>query len=222
MSNEFKHTIEADIRGVEHTQDEFAVRESVIGPNILMASGTYFHFDDPWRTGVCVEDIAHALSNICRFTGHCREFYSVAQHAVLVSHLVPTEYAYQALHHDDVEAVMGDMSSPLKKLIPEYKRLEHEIERVILAQCGIRLPMPDEVKRADLIALRTEQRDLMPEIGGKWMSLHGIKPADIELIPMNPAAARAAYLLRHEELWSEYAARHQSHATPLQPRTRSA
>ncbi|MFE1574261.1 metal-dependent phosphohydrolase [Comamonas odontotermitis] len=222
MSNEFKHTVEADIRGVEHTQDEFAVRESVIGPNILLASGVYFHFDDPLRTGVSVEDIAHALSHLCRFTGHCREFYSVAQHAVLVSQLVPPELAYQALHHDDVEAVMGDMSSPLKKLIPEYKRLEHEIERAILAQRGIRLPMPDEVKRADLIALRTEQRDLMPELGGKWMSLHGIKPADIALVPMSPAAARAAYLLRHEELWPEYAARHQPQATPLQPRTRSA
>lgn len=204
--------------------DEFAAREATIGPNILMADGTYFHFDDPWRTGICVEDIAHALSNICRFTGHCREFYSVAQHAVLVSHLVPREFAYQALHHDDVEAVMGDVSSPLKKLLPEYKRLEREIETVILAQQGITLPMPPEVKHADLVALLTEKRDLMPLAGGIWESLDGIEPDDAVIVPLSPTKARAAFLRRHEELWPDYVKNYRAQATPtpLQPRTKSA
>ncbi|WP_395026559.1 hypothetical protein [Comamonas odontotermitis] len=200
--------------------NEFAAREAVIGPNILLASGVYFHFDEPGRTAVSVEDVAHALSNLCRFTGHSRNFYSVAQHAVLVSHLVPPELAYQALHHDDVEAVMGDVSSPLKKLLPEYKKLEREIEAVILFQRGIFSPMPDAVKRADLIALRTEQRDLMPAIGGSWHSLDGIDPAEQVIVPMNPVEARAAYLRRHEELWPEYAARHSlstGEQTPAQP-----
>ncbi len=183
------------------TLAQLQARDLAIGPTILLASGRYFSFADPESTPISVEDIAHALSHLCRFTGHCRGFYSVAQHAVLVSHLVPPELAFAALHHDDVEAVMGDMSSPLKRLMPEYKALEHRIEAAILAQFGLPGAMPPEVKHADLVALRTEQRDLMHIAGGLWPSLQGIEPSDQHrLQPMEPEAARRAYLNRHHEL----------------------
>lgn len=184
-----------------HPRDEFEVREESIGPTILLVSGAYFSFEHPERTPVPIEDIAHALSNICRFTGQCRGFYSVAQHAVLVSHLAPREHAFHALHHDDVEAVLGDVSSPLKRLIPEYKAIERRVEAVLLAQFGLPAEMPPEVKRADLVALRTEQRDLMHKAGGLWTSLQGIEPSSaFQVEPMPPVEAAHLYLRRHREL----------------------
>lgn len=181
--------------------DQLQARELAIGPTILLASGRNFNFERPEETPISVDDIAHALSHLCRFTGHCSGFYSVAQHAVLVSHLVPPELAFQALHHDDAEAVMGDMSSPLKRLMPEYKALEHRVEAAILAQFGLQPTMAPEVKHADLVALRTEQRDLMHIDGGLWPSLNGIEPSDAhKLVPMQPEAARQAYLARHFQL----------------------
>ncbi|MDA8522017.1 hypothetical protein [Acidovorax sp. NCPPB 4044] len=183
------------------TTAQLAARDQAIGPTILLASGRYFNFERPEETPISVEDVAHALSKLCRFTGHCRGFYSVAQHAVLVSYLVPPEHAFHALHHDDVEAVMGDMSSPLKRLLPEYKALEHRVEAAILAQFGLPAAMPAEVKHADLVALRTEQRDLMHIAGGRWPSLDGIEPSNMHTLePMEPEMARRAYLARHFQL----------------------
>lgn len=187
------------------TTDEFERRDEAIGPTIQLASGRYFSFAHPHRTPLSVEDTAHALGHLCRFTGHCKEFYSVAQHAVLVSLLVPPQYAFHALHHDDVEAVMGDVSSPLKKLLPEYKAMEKRIEAVILAQYGLPAEMPPEVKRADLVALRTEQRDLMHVDGGGWKSLDGIEPSAMKVVPLSPVEARELYLWRHNDLLSRLA-----------------
>lgn len=63
------------------------------GPTIKLISGGYFDLEDPESSEFGIKEIAHALAHICRYTGHCREFYSVAQHSVYVSHLVPEEFA---------------------------------------------------------------------------------------------------------------------------------
>ena len=82
---------------------------------IPTASGLHFDYRDIMRNEVKIEDIAHALSHLCRFGGHVPRFYSVAQHSVIVSHLVPPEHALGALLHDATEAFVQDVVRPVKR-----------------------------------------------------------------------------------------------------------
>ena len=169
-------------------------------PDILTASGKYFNFLQPAADTVDIKTIAHALSHICRYTGHVREFYSVAQHSVLVSYLVPPEHALAGLLHDAAEAYIGDVAAPLKRLLPDYKVIEQRVEAVVLAKFGLPAELPPCVKLADLVALATEQRDLMPEHDDQWESIAGLKPNALHIITQSPAYARIKFLKRFEEL----------------------
>lgn len=180
------------------THQDHDARIATVAPAILLSTGRYFDFRNP--TPLTITEVAHALSNICRFTGHCSKFYSVAQHSIHVSKLVPEQLALQGLLHDAVEAVMGDMSGPLKRLFPEYRELEKRMEAVILNGFGLSSELHPLVKRADLIALRTEQRDLMHPGGGLWTCLEGIEP---DPRPINPDLALIAeykFLIRYSDL----------------------
>jgi len=84
---------------------------------IQTLSGKKFSYQFATADDIDIEDIANALSNICRFAGHLPEFYSVAQHSVLVSQIVPPEFAFEALMHDAAEAYCQDIPAPLKALL---------------------------------------------------------------------------------------------------------
>src|SRR5881392_3435793 len=58
------------------------------GPYLQTVSGRFVNPFDPDPEQLDIGDIARALANVCRFGGHCRSFYSVAQHSVIVSELV--------------------------------------------------------------------------------------------------------------------------------------
>ncbi len=92
-------------------------------------SGKHFYYDKINKDDIDINDIAVSLSNICRFAGHLSHFYSVAQHAVLCSQLVPQEFAFEALMHDATEAYCQDIPAPLKRLLPDYKRMEEKNRR---------------------------------------------------------------------------------------------
>lgn len=133
----------------------------IVGPTILLASGSYFDFENPEGSTVDLHDIVLGLSHLCRFTGQCHTFYSVAEHSVHCSYLVPPEDALAALMHDAAEAVLGDVSRPLKSLLPDYKRIEKRVEAAIAVRFGLPAEMPDSVKKADLHMLAVEQRQCM-------------------------------------------------------------
>jgi uncharacterized protein len=171
----------------------------IVGPTILLASGEYFDFLDPASCAFDIEDIAHGLSHICRFAGHCREFYSVAQHSVYVSQIVPPEHAFAGLMHDAAEAFVGDVAKPLKDLLSEYRNIENSVEAALLARFNIATPLHPSIKEADIVMLATEQQQLMRN-RDDWEYCRGRKPADIEITPMPPREARAFFLQRYAEL----------------------
>lgn len=153
---------------------------------------------DPRPEDVALEDIAHALSNQCRFNGHVRCFYSVAQHAVLVSGEVyrrTRDYhlALWGLHHDDEEAYLGDMVKPLKRLeqMSAFRNIARSTQSVILEHFGLSWPEPEVVQLVDKLMLRTEQRDLLPGwLDGAWCEQDGRERGDaLEHIKFLAAAA---------------------------------
>jgi uncharacterized protein len=149
---------------------------------------------------VHIEDIAHGLAFQCRFNGQTRAFYSVAQHSLLVAGLVPARLRLAALLHDAAEAYLGDMVKPLKAFFPEFSRLEEEVMAIIGERFGITGFADPAIKRADLIALATEKRDLMPHSSEAWASLSGISPVPTRIQPLAPHEAKAAFLERFREL----------------------
>lgn len=143
---------------------------------IQTSIGVHFDLQDPKPEMVSIIDITRALSHINRFTGHTKKPYSVAVHSLNASYIVPPEFALEALLHDAHEAYTGDVSSPLKSLLPDYRALENRIESVVRQRFGLPAGMSPEVKRADLTMLATERKLLLGDDGVTWPCLQGIEP----------------------------------------------
>lgn len=150
---------------------------------------------DPDPAQIRIVDIAHALSNLCRWNGHCRAFYSVAEHSLRVSHAVPAKDALWGLLHDAAEAYLGDFVSPLKHHTPcgeEYQRHEATLLDALAQKFGLCLPMPASILRAD-------HEQLQDEI--HWL-IDPTTPLDRrqQIVTMPPLQAELEFLNRYREL----------------------
>lgn len=165
-------------------------------------SGERLYLAKPRPNEICIEDIAHALSLLCRYGGHCIEFYSVAEHSVRVSKELPKEYQLAGLLHDAAEAYVGDVTRSLKRLLPEYIDIEHSIQHVIDAKYGIKytVAMMDAVKETDDILIATEGRDLMPNVGN-WAASLGVPQLKEVIVPYSSSLAKSIFLLEFYRLY---------------------
>lgn len=163
-------------------------------------TGKQFWPTDPDPADVCIEDIAHALSMQCRFTGHAREFYSVAEHSVRVSRIVAPENALWGLMHDAAEAYLVDLARPIK-IQPElagYRELEKKLMAVICDRFRLPHQQPADVTAADLVMLATEKRDVMGPAPAEWMPLP--EPLPEVISTWSPRIAEIVFTERFEEL----------------------
>jgi 5'-deoxynucleotidase YfbR-like HD superfamily hydrolase len=159
-------------------------------------SGRKIDYVNPSPEDICIVDVATALSRECRYAGHASHFYSVAQHSVLCSRIVPHGLAIEALLHDAAEAYIKDIPTPLKHLLPDYKVIEARFERAIRVHFGLPKEPSHAVKDADNILLVTEVRDLFP--AGRV--LHKIpvaaEPMNGRIWPLAPETAKDQFLDR--------------------------
>ena len=176
------------------------------GPYLQTVSGRWVNPFDPDPDQLDAKNIARALANQCRFGGHSRVFYSVAQHSVIVSELVEqrggdAEDVFAALMHDASEAYLGDMPHPIKHRSPlgaAFKAAEEHLEEAIRDRFRIKADVP-EIKRADRALLATERRAFSNK-DWHWPELDGVEPLDLELEAWAPDAAARAFAARYAEL----------------------
>lgn len=164
-------------------------------------TGRRFYPLDPRPEDIDQEDIAHALANLCRFGGHCRRFYSVAEHSVLVSQVVPPEDALVGLLHDATEAYLVDVPRPIKRSLSNYADIEEQLWRVISYKFDVPFHMPPSVKKADNDVLLAERDALLGYAAGAW-DIPG-EAAKVEVWGRSPMHAKELFLDRLNELLHE-------------------
>lgn len=154
-------------------------------------SGKKFYPLNPEPNKIDIIDIAHALSNVCRYTGHCNSFYSVAEHSYYVS-----QYAgIEGLMHDAPEAYIADFSKPIKHLISNYKDIESNLEKVIFQKFNLQFPLPGLVKEFDDKLLHTEMSQIM---NGADFDKNLV--LDLKIQGWRPEKAEAMFLSRFYKL----------------------
>lgn len=159
----------------------------------MMPSGTLINLLNPNPVDIHIEDIAHCLSNICRFGGAPRRFYSVAEHCVLASIMAEPPHKLETLLHDAAEAYFGDLPTPLKRL-PEfafYRELEDYMMTLIFAKFKVDKLAAFEVKRVDRLMLAREAKTLMPQCDRFGVDRDTV---GIDYITWQPDKAKAYYL----------------------------
>jgi hypothetical protein len=166
-------------------------------------SGQLLDLLDPSSITFDLEDIVTPLSRICRFAGQTQEFYSVAEHSVMVSYLAEEMGgdAWQALWHDAAEALVGDVTSPLKVQLPKFKRIEDGLLAQMGRQFGFDFPFSYITHRADKVMVQLEGEQLMRG----WVS--DLTPSFREQVKsvqvlgcLSPAMAAKLFLNRADSL----------------------
>ena len=179
-----------------------------IGDWMQTRSGIRFYPFDPRPEEVHIEDIAAALSKMCRFNGHCVRYYSVAEHSVRVSRICDPQDALWGLLHDAAEAYVGDMIRPIKRhqQLGAYREIEYEVMEAIIERFGLvnhgiwAHEMPYSVREADEVMLATEARDLMDVRDWDSYSELVVKALPEPVVGWSPADAEQQFLRRFHEL----------------------
>ena len=181
------------------------------GNKIQTYTGKVFDFNDIRPESIDMVDIAHALSNVCRWGGHCSKFYSVAEHSVLCSYLAAQEFPedkklqFYTLMHDAGEAYIGDMPKPFKIMLSQYTDIEEKVEGAI----QLAFVMDDygdykeQIKKYDLMLFKLERAQLFKDTHFGPELEHIEMPVE-NLFLMNPQEAFAAFIARAASCGEEF------------------
>lgn len=173
---------------------------------ITTANGEPFHPDRPTFN---VEVIAHSLSQQCRFNGHTRTFYSVAEHSLMVAELMElmqTGDPFEGLMHDGCEAYIGDVPAPFKQKNPTLKVFEDDIDNKLRPVFGLPAKKTLECKRADIMAMFIEAYWLMPHQGRECYDEFGLRDRaldfrhDLRPVCFPPLGAKEPFLAAYRKL----------------------
>ena len=174
-------------------------------PWIELITGGRFYYNDPaWDIGA----IAHSLSMLCRFSGHCKKFYSVAEHSILVSRIMEDMGLgdpMEGLLHDATESVLADMPRPAKILLKDYKVLEKALNASMRKTFVLPEIQTDGCHKADGIALMVEARELMPNKGENFTGMSdevvlAAKKATYMIAGWSPENARERFMTRMHDI----------------------
>jgi hypothetical protein len=169
-------------------------------------TGKKFFPLEPQIEDICIEDIAHSLSMQCRFVGHCKEFYSVAQHSVIMARewfAYSGDYAKYALLHDASEAYLSDIPRPLKYR-PDfyfYRNAENILQKMIYTKFGLNPDEPHSIKTADheMLCEEAMSKKIMSPLHPDWSSR--CKPI-IKILPVSPRKAEQLFLETFNNLFT--------------------
>lgn len=180
----------------------------ILDGHIELCSGRKFDFKLPWAWDI--DEIAHSLSNQCRFTGHSRKFYSVAEHSVLCSLLAEETGLcdpFEALMHDAHESILSDMAKPWKQHIAGFDAWEAGLEKDLRAHFGLPEETTPGCKRIDYMAVFIEAKFLMKSKAEDWVDPLGVRPQAYSLVAqgwhpgcLEPGQAKNAFLLAYRDL----------------------
>lgn len=157
-------------------------------------SGVYLNIRSPEEDMINIIDIAHSLANNSRWGGHL-DFnlnMSIAQHSILCCELLSEEeleVQKQGLLHDATEAYLLDMPKPIKKMLPDYQKVEKKLEKVIFSKFNIKYPKHPKVKEADVLMLKLE-----------WDMLV-LKKMPVTYKILNPVEAKQKFIEKYNQLW---------------------
>jgi uncharacterized protein len=162
-----------------------------VGDWLQTFTGVAFYPVDPRTEEVRIDDISAALSKLCRYSGHCIRFYSVAEHCVHVAAQAPEGLQLAALLHDASEAYLVDVPRPLKPQLTNYAEIEDRLMFVIAERFGFAWPMAPDIKAIDNRILMDERNQNMGKPPMPWVAYEQLEPLGVALQFWRPA--RAAY-----------------------------
>jgi hypothetical protein len=194
--SEYEHAI---LRAAELRRTTAARLTEQADAWIQTFSGRAFYPLAPQPAHIDLIDVAHGLSQMCRYGGQCRVFYSVAEHSVLLSHAVPPSLARWALMHDSSEAFLCDVPRPIKPYLGGYYAIEARVMEAVALRFGLPWPMPAELKPYDDRILLNEQARLMAPPPMPW-NVPGEPLAGVTPVGWLPMQAKVRFLDRAEEL----------------------
>jgi hypothetical protein len=145
-------------------------------------------------------DIATALAHTCRFSGHVPYHYSVGQHSLLMSRVVPPAVALEALLHDAAEAYLGDVPRPIRQGLQDYNAVMGLVETAVAQRFGLVYPWPDAIHEADMRMVITEAHAFNKDTTG-W-GIDAAPYGDVVVAPMYPKDVMELFIDRFLELES--------------------